>query len=181
MTGFQLSLSLFTTWLALSLSIFKTEKTHFLKMSCGNDAASSLFPSFKESIFEKWRKDKDQREVPYSLNMEHKRLYRSVLEMTHFLHSFQAPYCWIFLNSSVWLMGLLGVVGNGFVIASRLIFREKNRIHSFYIKNLALADFLMGIFLLSIAFHDVKFRGEFLAHQNSWRHSPICKISGKFI
>jgi len=76
-------------------------------------------------------------------------------------------------------MALLGVFGNGFVIASRLIFREKNRIHSFYIKNLALADLLMGFFLLSIAIHDVRFRGEFLAHSHSWRHSVVCKVSGK--
>jgi hypothetical protein len=76
-------------------------------------------------------------------------------------------------------MGLVGVVGNLFVIVSRLVLREKNRVHSFYIKNLAFADLLMGVFLLSIAFHDVSFRGEFLARQHSWRHSLTCQWSGE--
>jgi leucine-rich repeat-containing G protein-coupled receptor 7/leucine-rich repeat-containing G protein-coupled receptor 8 len=85
----------------------------------------------------------------------------------------------LLLFSSVWIMGLLGVLGNLFVVASRMILREKNRVHSFYIKNLALADLLMGLFLLSIAFHDVKFRGEFLASQQAWRHSFTCQFSGR--
>ncbi len=64
---------------------------------------------------------------------------------------------------SVWVMGLVGVVGNIGVIVSRMVLEKtrKNRVHSFYIKNLAIADLLMGVFLLSIAFHDVSFRGEF--------------------
>ena len=77
-------------------------------------------------------------------------------------------------------MGLVGVVGNGFVILSRLIVREKNRVHSFYIKNLAAADLLMGLFLLSIAFADVSTRGHFLAHQHAWRHSMTCQWSGMY-
>src|ERR1700753_846590 len=77
-------------------------------------------------------------------------------------------------------MGILGVAGNLFVIVSRMVFREPNRVHSFYIKNLALADLLMGLYLLSIAFHDISFRGEFLAHQYKWRHSWICQYSGMY-
>lgn len=80
---------------------------------------------------------------------------------------------------SVWIMGLVAVVGNLFVIVSRMVLRENNRVHSFYIKNLALADLLMGVFLLSVAVHDVKFRGEFLARQHSWRHSLTCQLSGE--
>jgi hypothetical protein len=76
-------------------------------------------------------------------------------------------------------MGVVGVVGNAFVILSRLLVREKNRVHSFYIKNLAFADLLMGLFLLSIASHDVSFRGHFLAKQHAWRHSLTCQWSGK--
>jgi len=85
----------------------------------------------------------------------------------------------LLLFHSVWLMGVMAVVGNGFVIVSRMVLREKNRVHSFYIKNLAMADLIMGIFLLCIAFHDVSFRGEFLARQHAWRHSLTCQFSGK--
>jgi leucine-rich repeat-containing G protein-coupled receptor 8 len=83
--------------------------------------------------------------------------------------------------ASVWIMGILSIVGNLFVIFCRIIIREPNRVHSFYIKNLAAADLLMGIFLLNIAYHDVSFRGHFLAKQHAWRHSLTCQISGKKI
>jgi len=75
-------------------------------------------------------------------------------------------------------MGIVGLAGNIFVIISRMIIREPNRIHSFYIRNLAGADLLMGVFLLSIAIHDISFRGEFLIHQHEWRHSLTCQLSG---
>lgn len=88
-------------------------------------------------------------------------------------------YMHLIFFRSVWIMGLVGVGGNFFVIVSRLMIREKNRAHSFYIKNLAVADLLMGAFLISIAFHDLTFRGHFLAHQHSWRHSITCQLSGK--
>ncbi|OXA60100.1 Relaxin receptor 1 [Folsomia candida] len=84
----------------------------------------------------------------------------------------------VILRVCVWIMGIVGVVGNGFVILSRLLVREKNRVHSFYIKNLAFADLIMGLFLLSIAYHDVLFRGNFLSQQHTWRHSLTCQWSG---
>lgn len=76
-------------------------------------------------------------------------------------------------------MGSVGIGGNLFVIISRLVLREKNKAHSLYIKNLAIADLLMGLFLISIAFHDMSFRGHFLAHQHAWRHSITCQVSGR--
>lgn len=84
----------------------------------------------------------------------------------------------LFLPCSVWIMGILSIVGNIFVIFCRMMIREPNRVHSFYIRNLAVADLLMGVFLLSIAAHDVAYRGQFLRYQFQWRHSAMCQISG---
>ncbi|XP_035704191.1 relaxin receptor 2 isoform X2 [Folsomia candida] len=82
------------------------------------------------------------------------------------------------LRVCVWIMGILSIVGNIFVIFCRMMIREPNRVHSFYIRNLAVADLLMGVFLLSIAAHDVAYRGQFLRYQFQWRHSAMCQISG---
>jgi len=66
------------------------------------------------------------------------------------------------------------------VIVGRLVFHELNPIHSFYIKNLAAADLLVGIFLITVGFHDIKFRGRFLMFQHSWIHSSTCQLNGRY-
>ncbi|XP_059153377.1 relaxin receptor 1-like isoform X2 [Physella acuta] len=84
----------------------------------------------------------------------------------------------IVLRISVWLVALLACGGNLIVILGRFFMREDNRIHSFFIKNLSLADFLMGLYLLIIAVTDVKYRGAYIVHDESWRNSWECDFSG---
>lgn len=55
------------------------------------------------------------------------------------------------LRISVWIVGIISCLGNLFVFISRIIFNEPNEVHSFFIKNLSIADLLMGIYLLIIA------------------------------
>ncbi len=50
--------------------------------------------------------------------------------------------------------------------------------HSFFIKNLALADLLMGLYLFIIAYYDASFRGEYIRHEENWRNSWQCNFSG---
>ncbi|GFS52310.1 relaxin receptor 1 [Nephila pilipes] len=45
-------------------------------------------------------------------------------------------------------------------------------------ENLAIADFLMCLYLFVIAGHDVAFRGEYIRHDVSWRHSWQCTFAG---
>ena len=52
------------------------------------------------------------------------------------------------------------------------------QVHSFFIKNLALSDLVMGIYLFIIAYHDVLFRGEYIRHEEQWRNSWQCNFSG---
>lgn len=41
-----------------------------------------------------------------------------------------------------------------------------------------MADFLMAIYLFIIAYHDLKFRNEYIRHEEEWRGSWQCTFSG---
>ncbi|CAN7981822.1 unnamed protein product, partial [Ixodes pacificus] len=84
----------------------------------------------------------------------------------------------VVLRVSVWVVALVACFGNVLVLVGRMVLREQNDVHSFYIKNLALADLLMGVYLFVIASHDVRFRGEYIRHDYQWRHSWGCSASG---
>ncbi|KAK8763964.1 hypothetical protein V5799_033428 [Amblyomma americanum] len=84
----------------------------------------------------------------------------------------------VVLRVAAWIVAIIAVGGNLLVLVGRVMFREHNEVHSFYIKNLALADLLMGVYLLVIAAHDVRFRGEYIRHDYRWRHSWSCSASG---
>ena len=64
------------------------------------------------------------------------------------------------------------------MICGRIIVKEDNQVHSFLIKNLSVADFLMGVYLLIIASQDVRFRGQYIIHEKTWRSSALCDMCG---
>ena len=78
-------------------------------------------------------------------------------------------------------MACLACIGNLVVLISRNMMKEKNKAHSFYIKNLSVSDFLMGVYLFYIAAMDLHLRGEYILHQNSWRRSWQCDLCGKLL
>lgn len=78
-------------------------------------------------------------------------------------------------------MALFAVVGNVLVLLGRLLAREPNAIHSLYIRNLALSDLLMGIYLLLIALADQRYRDCYIDHEDDWRHSLQCSFCGMHI
>lgn len=82
------------------------------------------------------------------------------------------------LRTSVWIMGAVGCSGNIIVLLGRLIAPTNNVVHSLYIRNLALSDLLMGIYLFTIASADHHYRGEYIQHEYDWRHSTLCNICG---
>lgn len=82
------------------------------------------------------------------------------------------------LRVAVWVVALVACLGNLLVLVGRLVLREPNAVHSFYIKNLALADLIMGVYLFVIASHDVAFRGEYIRYDYRWRRSVGCSVSG---
>lgn len=84
----------------------------------------------------------------------------------------------IILRISVWMVATIACFGNIFVLVGRHFMHETNAVHSFFIKNLAAADLLMGVYLFIIGIHDIRFRNEYILHEAQWRRSWQCKFSG---
>ncbi|XP_072379113.1 uncharacterized protein Lgr4 [Diabrotica undecimpunctata] len=82
------------------------------------------------------------------------------------------------LRTCVWLMGAIGCTGNLIVLWCRRFAPTTNAVHSLYLRNLALSDLLMGVYLFIIATEDQHYRGVYLSYQYIWRHSYICKLCG---
>lgn len=82
------------------------------------------------------------------------------------------------LQVCVWILGISACVGNLFVIILRLVVTEDNRVHSFFLTNLAVSDFLMGIYMLIIASKDAQWQGEYFKHDIDWRSSFMCRFAG---
>ncbi|GIX92483.1 relaxin receptor 2 [Caerostris darwini] len=84
----------------------------------------------------------------------------------------------VVLRISVWLVAFVAGLGNVAVLVGRFLLAEPNEVHSFYIKNLSLADLLMSVYLFVIAAYDVVFRGHYIHHETKWRHSWQCSMCG---
>ncbi|XP_070573185.1 uncharacterized protein [Ptychodera flava] len=82
------------------------------------------------------------------------------------------------LRVCIWILGLLAFIGNLFVIVWRISQKESNRVHSFFILNLGVADFCMGVYLLIIASVDMYYRGRYIGYSDEWRHSELCQFAG---
>lgn len=80
---------------------------------------------------------------------------------------------------SVWIMGIIGCTGNLVVLLGRQLTPINNVVHSLYIRNLALSDLLMGVYLLIIASVDQYYRGIYVKYEEVWRKSDLCNICGK--
>ena len=82
------------------------------------------------------------------------------------------------LQVCVWILGVSACLGNFFVIILRLVVTEDNKVHSFFLTNLAVSDFLMGVYMLIIASKDAQWQGQYFKHDISWRSSFMCKFVG---
>ena len=78
----------------------------------------------------------------------------------------------------IWILGSIALVGNAFVLTWRLKTKSENKVHSLLLLNLAIADFLMGIYMIIIAGVDVFYRGRYFIYNDSWKHSPLCQFCG---
>ena len=82
------------------------------------------------------------------------------------------------LRISIWILGCIALFGNVFVLVWRSKTRSENKVHALLLLNLAIADFLMGIYLIMIASVDYYYRGSYFIYNNSWKRSPLCQFSG---
>ncbi|XP_066155554.1 relaxin receptor 2-like isoform X2 [Euwallacea fornicatus] len=79
---------------------------------------------------------------------------------------------------SNWIMCLITLSGNSLVLFGRFLFRDENKNLSIVIKNLAIGDSLMGVYLLIIAYHDLKYRDNYNEFARKWMSSWDCVITG---
>lgn len=78
----------------------------------------------------------------------------------------------------LWILGIVALVGNLSVIFWRLVYGEDSKVQSFLLKNLAVADFIMGVYLIIIAVQDTRWQGEYFEHDVRWRGGTLCQVTG---
>jgi len=90
-----------------------------------------------------------------------------------------------FLKVWLWLMALMALTGNTFVIMKTFSSMQKSRKMSpvtksnhFLIFNLALADFLMGVYLLAMAIKSAQYSGKYCFFDKLWRTGSTCRAFG---
>lgn len=80
------------------------------------------------------------------------------------------------LRHSVWPIVTITTVGNTLVLVTR--YRDENRAVSNVIRNLAMADILMGFYLSIIGIQDYRFRETYHEHASDWVASSVCAVAG---
>ena len=78
----------------------------------------------------------------------------------------------------MWLIGLNAVGGNIYVLSRRKTKKDKKKIQTFLLGNLAMSDLLMGIYMLLIASADIYFAEDFPLRAEVWRSGITCRIAG---
>ena len=78
----------------------------------------------------------------------------------------------------IWILGILALVGNLSVIIWRLLYSEDSKIQSCLFTNLAVSDFLMGVYLIIIAVQDTRWQGEYFKYDVAWREGVFCQVTG---
>uniref|UniRef100_H2N109 Relaxin family peptide receptor 1 n=1 Tax=Oryzias latipes TaxID=8090 RepID=H2N109_ORYLA len=103
---------------------------------------------------------------------------RSCKPNTDGISSFENLLANIVLRVFVWVVSATTCFGNIFVICMRSYIRSENKLHAMCIISLCGADGLMGVYLFMIGSYDLKFRGEYNRHAQSWMDSTQCQIIG---
>ena len=78
----------------------------------------------------------------------------------------------------MWLIGLNAMCGNVFVLMWRKKNKDTNKVQTLLLSNLAMSDFLMGIYMLLIASADIYFGEYFPMQAEGWRKGAMCRIAG---
>ncbi|EDV53637.1 relaxin receptor 2 [Drosophila erecta] len=82
------------------------------------------------------------------------------------------------LRYSAWVMATLTIAGNVLVLWGRFIYRDENVAVTMVIRNLALADMLMGFYLVTIGVQDYRYRNEYYKVVLDWITSWQCTLIG---
>lgn len=80
-----------------------------------------------------------------------------------------------FARSLLWTIAIITALGNMTVVATRVCRRDLKKTSSVLVLNLALADFLLSIYLFIILASDISYRHVYFENHIKWRDSPVCK------
>ena len=78
----------------------------------------------------------------------------------------------------MWLIGLNALFGNMFVLMWRKKNTKKAKFQDMLLSNLALSDFLMGVYMVILGSADSYFNDKFPLEAETWRSGVICRIAG---
>ena len=88
------------------------------------------------------------------------------------------------LRIFMWILGISALLGNTYVIIRRLLPESKGRIQqvtkvqNIMVGHLAVADSLMGVYMMIIASADVFYRDRYAYFAEQWQTSILCKMAG---
>ena len=82
------------------------------------------------------------------------------------------------LRVSVWIVAFCTCIGNLTVITWRSVSTNEDAVLSLFVKNLSLADLLMGVYLVSIGLNDIGFQDQYLLYALDWMSSWKCSAIG---
>ncbi|XP_071489060.1 G-protein coupled receptor GRL101-like [Diadema antillarum] len=85
------------------------------------------------------------------------------------------------LRLFIWVLGSSAFIGNAFVVGYRLLHSKRGRkssVQGSLITNLAISDFLMGLYMITIAAADLQYRGKYALYADEWQSSFLCKLAG---
>ncbi|XP_011869599.1 PREDICTED: relaxin receptor 1 isoform X2 [Vollenhovia emeryi] len=82
------------------------------------------------------------------------------------------------LRAAVWSISCVTCLGNSLVLWGRFTAKDENRVLSIIIRNLAVSDMLMGIYLFIIAVEDARFRDSYKEEASTWMSSWSCTLLG---
>ncbi|KAJ8022746.1 hypothetical protein HOLleu_37730 [Holothuria leucospilota] len=90
-------------------------------------------------------------------------------------------YSWV-LRLSAWIISVAAIVTNLMVLIGRwkakLNATTAKPTENIFLANLAVADFLMGAYLLAIAIADASFGSDYFLYSKTWRTGTTCGIIG---
>ncbi|XP_072043681.1 uncharacterized protein [Amphiura filiformis] len=88
------------------------------------------------------------------------------------------------LRVFMWILGLSSFLGNSFVILWRILpvrrdsKDRRNSVQDILVLNLAIADGLMGVYMLIIASVDMYYRNVYIVYAEEWMSSILCQLAG---
>ena len=84
-----------------------------------------------------------------------------------------------FLRFAMWIIAIAAVTGNISVLYTRYTQKQQgHKVQLFLITNLAISDFMMGMYMLFLVSADLYFSEYFPNHSILWRYHPLCRAAG---